>query len=77
MSNEFQVAFRSVEEISDFVNLANQYPVEMDLSRGKYVVDAKSIIGMLNLGIHNELNLIVHGDMTTCLRQAIDTFVVA
>ena len=33
--------------LKNFVSLVNRYPYDMDLRSGRYVVDAKSILGIL------------------------------
>lgn len=75
--NKFKVVFGSVEEIRSFVDIMNKYPCEMDLTRGKFIVDAKSLLGIVSLGICNEINLIVHGEAPEGLREAITTFAIA
>ena len=35
---------------------------DMDMKRGRFVVDAKSILGIMNLGLNNVISLQVYGD---------------
>ena len=48
---EANLFFATLEDVKKFVNLAMLKDYEMDLISGKYVVNAKSIMGMMTLGI--------------------------
>ncbi len=52
-----QVCFPTKESVSEFVKTASKLPFEMDLMNGSCVVDAKSIMGVLYLGIGRILHL--------------------
>lgn len=56
----YQVQFHSIEDVKAFVNIANHYNYEIQLQRDGYKVDAKSILGVLSLGI--EIPMIVLAD---------------
>ena len=43
MMSEMLISFKSPEEILNFVNTVAKYPFDMDMKRGRFVVDAKSI----------------------------------
>ena len=58
--NEMKVAFKSPEEILEFVNTVSKY--EFDMERGRAVVDAKSILGIMNLGLNNVMELKMYSD---------------
>lgn len=55
-----EVVFHSVEEVQSFVNQAERWPADVDVSLGSCMVDGKSLLGVLSLGIHKKLNVIVH-----------------
>ncbi|HBZ78147.1 MAG TPA: serine kinase, partial [Clostridiales bacterium] len=42
----FPIRFQSISDVKDFVQIVNSYPYDVDLSSGRYVVDAKSIMGI-------------------------------
>ncbi|MCC2256124.1 HPr family phosphocarrier protein [Ruminococcus sp. CLA-AA-H200] len=60
--NEMKVAFKSPEEILEFVNTVSKYEFDMDMKRGRAVVDAKSILGIMNLGLNNVMELKMYSD---------------
>ena len=55
--NEMKVTFKSPDEILEFVNTVSKYEFDMDMRRGRAVVDAKSILGIMNLGLNNVIEL--------------------
>ena len=48
--------------IKTFVNIINKYPFEMDLHSGRYLVDAKSILGIFSLDLSTPIELEIHSD---------------
>ena len=50
---EMNLTFRNPDEVLDFVKTVEQYPFDMDLCRGSVVVDAKSLLGIMNLKIYS------------------------
>lgn len=53
------IQFHAMEEIEHFVYLLNQYEdINVDVKYGKYVVDGKSYLGVLALGLCKDLVLV-------------------
>ena len=71
MMSEMLVSFKNPEEILNFVNTVAKYPYDMDMKRGRFVVDAKSILGIMNLGLNNVISLQVYGDHCEELKKEI------
>ena len=59
---ECKIQLTSIEDVKEFVTLANKYEHECDLVSGRYAVDAKSIMGIFSLDLSKPLNLVVHGE---------------
>lgn len=57
---EQDIIFHSVEEVQQFVNQAEQCQGDVDVSLGSCIVDGKSLLGVLSLGIHKKLHVTVH-----------------
>ena len=57
----------SIDDVKDFVKKANAVDYDIDLSLGKYTVDAKSIMGIFSLDLSREIELTVHSDKTDFL----------
>ena len=69
--NEMKVTFKSPDEILEFVNTVSKYEFDMDMRRGRAVVDAKSILGIMNLGLNNEIELKMYAEDCTELQEKI------
>lgn len=72
--SEMRITFKNPEEILDFVNTVSKYDFDMDLKKGRIVVDAKSLLGIMHLGINNIIELQVYGDDCEELKQEISKY---
>jgi len=57
------ITLNSVEKVKDFVNLINTFEGDFDLASERYVIDAKSIMGIFSLDISNPLRLDIHDNV--------------
>ncbi|MDD2981397.1 MAG: HPr family phosphocarrier protein [Hespellia sp.] len=60
MKKEVQIQLNSIDKVKDFVNAITKYAGEFDLVSGRYVIDAKSIMGIFSLDLSKPINLIIH-----------------
>ncbi len=58
------VSLNSIEKVKEFVNLVNTFDGDFDLVSDRYVIDAKSIMGIFSLDISNPLRLDIHDNVT-------------
>ncbi len=66
MKNIF-IRLSTIEAIRDFVSIAVTCDYEIDLRSGRYLIDAKSIMGIFSLDLMNPIELIAHTDDPTPL----------
>ena len=52
----------SIDKVKSFVNDITKFDVDFDLVSGRYVIDAKSIMGIFSLDLSKPINLNIHGD---------------
>ena len=52
----------SIDKVKSFVNDITKFDSDFDLVSGRYVIDAKSIMGIFSLDISKPINLNIHGD---------------
>ncbi len=71
-----EIKLTSIQDIRTFVDTVTKYGMDIDLSSGRYVVDAKSIMGIFSLDLMNPITLTAHGDDCTDLLAALDEFIV-
>ena len=55
-----EVMFDSVEDVKRFVQQSEKQPEDIDVCCGSSMVDGKYILGILSLGIHKKLNVVIH-----------------
>lgn len=54
------ICLNSIEKVKSFVNLISKYDGDFDLTSGRYVIDAKSIMGIFSLDLSKPLKLEIH-----------------
>lgn len=72
----FNIMLRSINDVKDFVNLVNKYKFDVDLTSGRYVVDAKSIMGIFSLDLGKPIRVEVHTDECDSFCNEINSFIV-
>ncbi|SEW42353.1 HPr family phosphocarrier protein [[Clostridium] fimetarium] len=55
------VDLNSIKKINDFVNIVSKYDDNIDLVSGRYVVNAKSILGVFSLDLSKPLKVEFYG----------------
>ena len=73
---ETQIKLSNVQDIRDFVNVVILADYEVDLVQGRYVIDAKSIMGIFSLDLLSPITLIAHSDFVDELFEKIDKYIV-
>ena len=64
-----QVNLNSVEKVRAFVNSVNTINSEFDLVSGRFVIDAKSIMGILSLDLSKPITLNIYSDDTAIIES--------
>ena len=49
---------KDMEEVKRFVDITSQYSEDMALVHGRYVVDAKSILGIISMDLNQPVELV-------------------
>ena len=57
-----KVYLDTIDKVKGFVNVVSVCDGDFDLSSGRYVVDAKSIMGIFSLDLSKSLTLNIHDD---------------
>lgn len=72
----FYIKLLTIEDIRNFVDIVTRQDFDIDLSSGRYVVDAKSIMGIFSLDLMNKILLTAHSDNTEKLEEELAKFIV-
>ena len=75
--NKTIVKFKNPDDSRNFVKTVEKYPFNMDMKSGKYIVDAKSILGLMTLGLNKKIELKVYEDNCGDLLRDIQPYVAA
>ena len=59
-----KISLNSIDKVKSFVNEIAQFDYDFDLISGRYVIDAKSIMGIFSLDLSKPITLNVHTDQT-------------
>lgn len=51
------VSLASINDVKSFVNIVSKYDFDVDLISGRYVVDAKSIMGIFSLDLSKPIDV--------------------
>ena len=58
-----RISLNSIDKVKSFVNdLVRFSDVDFDLVSGRYVIDAKSIMGIFSLDLSKRIDLNIHAD---------------
>ena len=56
------ISLNSIDKVKNFVNLINRYDNDFDLVSGRYVIDAKSIMGIFSLDLSKPIALNIYAE---------------
>lgn len=57
-----KISLEMAQRVKEFVNVTQDFPCEILLKSGKYVVDAKSILGIFSLDLSQPVTVEVYDD---------------
>ena len=57
-----QISLNSIDKVKSFVNTITKYDNDFDLVSGRYVIDAKSIMGIFSLDLSKPIDLNIHAE---------------
>ena len=55
-----RVCLDSIDKVKGFVNDISRFNTDFDLVSGRYVIDAKSIMGIFSLDLSKPIELTIH-----------------
>lgn len=57
---QIQISLNSVDKVKGFVNDIQRFDCDFDLVSGRYIIDAKSIMGIFSLDLSQPIDLHIH-----------------
>jgi phosphotransferase system HPr-like phosphotransfer protein len=72
-----KIFLNSSDKVKAFVNEVSKFDTEFDLVSGRYVIDAKSIMGIFSLDLSKPIDLNIHDeDKLDPILKALEPFVI-
>ena len=72
-----QISLNSIDKVKSFVNEITKYDYDFDLVSGRYVIDAKSIMGIFSLDLSKPIDLNIHADSSLDdILAALDAYII-
>ena len=72
-----KICLNSIDKVKSFVNEISKFSNDFDLVSGRYVIDAKSIMGIFSLDLSKPINLNIHADDNmAAILEAIKPYIV-
>lgn len=56
------ISLNSIDKVKSFVNDITKFDSDFDLVSGRYVIDAKSIMGIFSLDLSKNIELNIHNE---------------
>ena len=57
-----KICLNSIDKVKAFVNDITKFETDFDLVSGRYVIDAKSIMGIFSLDLSKNIDLNIHAE---------------
>ncbi|MBM6871375.1 HPr family phosphocarrier protein [Pseudoflavonifractor phocaeensis] len=71
-----KIFLNTVEEVKAFVDIITPCPYEIDLISGRFLVDAKSMLGIFSLDISKPVRMDIHTDSCDALLEQLKPYLV-
>lgn len=69
-----KISLQMASQVKTFVSIVQKYSYEIDLRSDRYVVDAKSILGIFSLDLSRPINVEIHSDNCDDLIEELKQF---
>ena len=72
-----KICLNSIDKVKSFVNDITKFDTDFDLVSGRYVIDAKSIMGIFSLDLSKPIDLNIHaGDDAGNIMEVLAPYIV-
>jgi phosphotransferase system HPr-like phosphotransfer protein len=73
---KFTIHLKSINDVKEFVRIVNEFPYDVDLASGRYIVDAKSIMGIFSLDLAKPIDVEIQSDEGQDLEDELRQFMI-
>ena len=71
------IKLSTIEDVQNFVEIVNRFDEDISLSSGRYIVDAKSIMGIFSLDLRMPICLEIDSDECDEVLLTLEKYIVA
>lgn len=71
--NMIKIQFRGLDSVKNFVNILTRFDNDFDIVDQRYVIDAKSIMGLFSLDLTHPLDLKIYSDDEAVIQKVIES----
>ena len=72
--NKTEIILSNIQDVRDFVNIVVLLEYDVDLAQGRYLIDAKSIMGIFSLDLLSPITVIAHTEYADDFFAKIEKF---
>lgn len=72
----FNLSLNCINDVKEFVGIVTKYDFDIDLTSGRYVVDAKSIMGIFSLDLSKPIKAEIHSDDCDQFAEDVKKFII-
>ncbi len=72
----YNIRLSAIEDVRTFVNEVTRCDFDVDLASGRYIVDAKSIMGIFSLDLMKPICMTIHSDSADEFLARVEKFIV-
>jgi len=69
MQNEFKVRINTIDRAKLLTKICEGFDEDIDLSSGRYIIDARSILGIFSFDLTKDLNIKIHSDDNEVIKR--------
>lgn len=70
-----EINLKMAENVKEFVSIVSNYDYEIDLRSGRFIVDAKSILGIFSLDLSKPVIVEIHSNNCDDLLKDLKPFI--
>lgn len=67
------ISLNSIDKVKEFNSIITKYEDDFDLISGRYIVNAKSIMGTFSLDLTKDLKLVMYSSNTKMFSNVLDS----
>jgi phosphocarrier protein HPr len=60
--NTINIKLKNASDISEFCHICNNFSEDIDCMKGRYVIDAKSFLGVSSIELGSKITVKIHSD---------------